>query len=250
MRVSFILLFVFIGVYLTKAQTVELRTDSTIINSNLRIKNHNEASGKVLTSDAKGNASWQAIPPNSSNWQVVGSNSARGGFNNNLTDGNSNTILIGESNNSAAGQYMYGMGWGLELQGFGTSVVGMYNTIPTSSTNSFLGTDPLFIVGNGQSNAIRSNALIIQKNGVTSIGITPNTSTAFRLRVGGSMSATSTVQALQLRGTNLAGTGDRDVCTDASGNLIVCASSTSSDRIYNVYAMGFHPQIADGIAKP
>lgn len=70
MRVSFILLFVFTGVYFTKAQTVELRTDSTIINSKLRIKNHNEASGKVLTSDAKGNASWQAIPLSSAFWQI------------------------------------------------------------------------------------------------------------------------------------------------------------------------------------
>lgn len=204
--------------------------------------------GKILTSDNLGNASWQNIPTNTGNWQTVGTNSARGGFNNNINDGNSNTILIGETNNSGAGQYMYGMGWGLELQGFGTSAVGMYNTIPTSSTNSFVGTDPLFIVGNGPSNAARSNALVIQKNGVVNIGISPNTSTSFRLRVGGSISSSSTIQSVQLRATNLAGSGDRDVCTDASGNLIVC-TSTASDRIFNVSAMGFHPQLANGIAQ-
>ncbi len=125
--------------------------------------------GKILTSDVTGNASWQS--PANSNWQVVGSNSAFGGFNNNITDGISNTMLVGEANNSGAGKYMYGMGWGLELQGFGTAAVGMFNTIPTSNTISFIGTDPLFIVGNGQSDSVRSNALTILKNGNTGIGV-------------------------------------------------------------------------------
>lgn len=70
MRLSFVLLFVSICISYTKAQTVELRTDSTIINSKLRIKNHNEAAGKVLTSDAIGNASWQNIPLSSIFWQI------------------------------------------------------------------------------------------------------------------------------------------------------------------------------------
>lgn len=73
----------------------EFRSDSTIISSKLRIKNHGEATGRILTSDGQGNASWQNIP--TGNWQTIGSNSARGGFNNNITDGTSNTILIGEA---------------------------------------------------------------------------------------------------------------------------------------------------------
>jgi hypothetical protein len=190
--------------------------------------------GKVLTSDGVGNASWQTVT--SGNWQVIGTNSARGGFNNNITDGTSNTILIGESNNQSAGRYLYGTGWGLELSGFANTVVGAFNTIPTGSNSAWVASDPLFIVGNGQSNLERSNAMIIQKNGVVNIGTSPNSLITYKLRVGGSISATSTMQAATLRSTNLVGAGERDVCTDDNGNLIECSSS------HNVSAMGFHPQ--------
>lgn len=57
MRKIFILLLL-LNAYLANAQ-VEMRTDSAIIKSKLRIKNHSEGLGKVLTSDALGNASWQ-----------------------------------------------------------------------------------------------------------------------------------------------------------------------------------------------
>ena len=59
MRYPFFLLFFVCRCFQSLSQTVELRTDSTIIVSKLRIKNHNEATGRVLTSDALGNASWQ-----------------------------------------------------------------------------------------------------------------------------------------------------------------------------------------------
>ena len=58
----FIQLFLVIFSATLFAQTVELRTDSTIIVSKLRIKNHNEANGRVLTSDANGNARWASFP--------------------------------------------------------------------------------------------------------------------------------------------------------------------------------------------
>jgi hypothetical protein len=192
--------------------------------------------GKILTSDATGNASWQSLPVSTNNWQVVGNNSARGGFNNNITDGTSNTILIGETNNQSGGQYNYAMGWGLELNGFANTVFGAFNSAPASPSTSWVTTDPLFTIGNGQSSGVRSNALLVQKNGVINIGVDPGTSTIFRLRVGGSISASSTIQASNLRATNLSGAGNRLVCTDANGNLIECISS------YNVSAMGFQPQ--------
>ncbi|MBK9936288.1 MAG: hypothetical protein IPP61_15900 [Cytophagaceae bacterium] len=245
MRKLFIL-FLLTQTYIVNAQ-VESRTDSMIIKSKLRIKNHNEAPGKVLTSDLDGNATWQDIPVSpSGNWQVVGTNSTRGGFNNNISDGTSNTVLIGESNNQTGGQYNYGMGWGLELNGFANTVVGAFNSPPVSPVTSWNSTDPLFTIGNGQSAGSRSNALLVQKNGVVNIGVTPNSSLVYRLKVGGGISSTATVQALNLRATNLSGTGTRDVCTDDSGNLIECPSTTSLGS-FNVSAMGFQPQTNSAI---
>jgi hypothetical protein len=351
MRKIYVLLFTVLP-FGTKAQ-VETRADSMLIKSKLRIFNHNEGAGKVLTSDTKGNASWQnaasglwtqtggfientnangfwsryssALPvaadnitnpptsPESGNgtrmaWipsrsafqggtfnlgdgsvrfvseniglfsmcyglnaesrsragialgegaiadgtsntiafgeavHVRGNRNFSGGFTNQISDGNSNTILLGENSNSTGGQYNHGMGWGLEMQGFGTSTFGSFNTLPTGSTTSWVSTDPLFVIGNGSSNSARSNALLIQKNGVVNIGTIPNTSTTYRLRIGGSMSVSSTAQATNLRATNLAGTGERDVCTDESGNLIVCSGGSSASGTNNVSAMGFQPQ--------
>jgi hypothetical protein len=81
--------------------------------------------------------------------------------------------------------------------------------------------------------------MVIQKNGVVSIGVTPNNSTTYKLRLGGSMSASGSVQASTLRGTNLVGTGERPVCTDDNGNLIECTTNLMLSY-YNVSALGFH----------
>ena len=224
-------------------QFVDVRTDSMVTNVPLRFKNLNEGNGKVLTSDAIGNASWQTITTATNNWQAVGVNSARGGFNNNITDGTSNTILVGETNNQTTGRYLYGMGWGLELNGFSNTMLGSFNTIPTGTNQtSWVNTDPLLTIGNGQSSIARSNALVIQKNGVVNIGVTPNTSTSYKLKVGGSISSTSTIQGFNLRANMLAGTGVRNVCTDEVGNLIECSGTTSGLIVHNISAMGFHPQ--------
>lgn len=174
--------------------------------------------------------------------QVGGSRNFGGGFSNQITDGSSNTFLLGENSNATAGQYNHGFGWGLELNGFGTSTFGSFNTLTTGSNSTWVTTDPLFMIGNGSSNLARSNALLIQKNGVVNIGILPNTSTTYKLRIGGSMSVSSTIQGSNLRATNLAGTGTRDVCTDDIGNLIVCPGGASTMGIHNVSAMGFQAQ--------
>jgi hypothetical protein len=65
--------FILIACISANAQT-EIRNDSTIIKSKLRIRNHNEGNGKVLTSDALGNASWQS-PASSTNFWQIGSTS-------------------------------------------------------------------------------------------------------------------------------------------------------------------------------
>lgn len=180
------------------------------------------------------------------NIRSSGENSLLGGFESNIADGTSNTILLGENSEVSSGQYNHGMGWGLGISGYGTSNFGTFNTPIAGSNTAWVSTDPLFVLGNGSSNSLRSNAMVIQKNGVVNIGTSPNVSTTYRLRVSGSMSATSTVQANNLRATNLAGVGSRDVCTDENGNLIACGSSSLGP--HNVSAMGFQPHTLSALA--
>lgn len=178
------------------------------------------------------------------NVQVRGQRNVGIGFVNEIVDGSSNTIAVGEGITNTGGEYVNAVGWGLQSAGYGTSFFGTFNAIPTGSLNSWVSTDPLFVIGNGQPNAVRSNALVIQKNGVMNIGISSITSTTYRLRVGGSIYSSSTIQGLGLRAENLAGTGERHVCADASGNLIPCSTSSTAS-FYNVSAMGFQPIIYD-----
>lgn len=190
----------------------------------------------------------ETVRANGTNCLVMGqnswanaNNSILGGFNSSIQEGTSNTILFGESATANANN-SYGLGRGLNMNTFGCLFLGSFNlkTIGVNPT-TWVPTDPLFVLGNGQSDAIRSDAMVVQKNGIVNINTIPDNSTTYRLRVGGSISATSTIQANTLRATSLIGTGERDVCTDGAGNLIPC----SGDSFYNVSAMGFHPILTD-----
>jgi hypothetical protein len=325
MRRLFILLLLTIT-YSANAQ-VDIRPDSAIVKSKLRIKNHNEGVGKVLTSDALGNASWQSpsgggglwtqtlgfientnsngfwsrfasalpigadntsYPPasptsgngtrmawipsrsafqggtfNTSDGSVrfvseniglfsfcYGLNSesrSRGGIAmgegaiadgisntlafgesvvvrgtrnfglgllSNIEDGTSNTILLGQNSNALAGQYNYGMGWGLQMSGYGTSTFGSYNVIPTGSNTTWVNTDPLFVIGNGSSNVLRSNALMVLKDGRFGINRTQTdiSSISQKLQVSGGAYIEG---GLRLPTGAISG---RYLRTDASGN--------------------------------
>jgi hypothetical protein len=158
-----------------------------------------------------------------------------------LADGSSNTIAIGQNTN-AVGTNGVAIGTGTNANSYYSIAMG-YNNLPiASNATSWVSTDPLLYIGNGQTSGTQSNALVIQKNGVINIGTTPNASTSFKLKVGGSISASLTVQANNLRATSLSGTTERHVCTDANGNLIECASQNS---YYNVSALGFHPVLSN-----
>lgn len=157
-----------------------------------------------------------------------------------FADGSVRSVAIG-ANTRASGNYSTSIGTGTTANAYYSVALGYYNSpIGTASATTWVSTDPLLYIGNGQSSVNQSNAMVIQKNGVVNINSTPGISTTYRLRLGGSMSATGTVQASTLRSTGLAGSGERHVCTDASGNLIECATSAQIFS-YNVSALGFHP---------
>jgi hypothetical protein len=63
----------------------------------------------------------------------------------------------------------YGMGHNIEVDAFGSVVVGRCNLISGNTTN-WIPTDPIFVIGNGESTSARSNAMTVLKNGSVGIG--------------------------------------------------------------------------------
>jgi hypothetical protein len=194
-----------------------------------------------------------AISDGTSNTIAIGENahaSANGGMAfgfGAFADGTVRTIAMGE-NTRAYGNNSAAIGTGTIANSYYSIALGYYNSpIGTANATSWISTDPLLYIGNGQSLVSQSNAMLIQKNGVVNIGTIPNASTTYKLRLSGSMSATGTAQASNLRSTGLAGTGERHVCTDESGNLIECTTVVVNEAYYNVSALGFHPILSIGI---
>ncbi|MEN0047679.1 MAG: tail fiber domain-containing protein [Bacteroidota bacterium] len=75
-------------------------------------------------------------------------------------------------NNDATGDFSSAFGYGTFSNVYRMTTIGVYNDIPTGSDTSWIWTDPVFIIGNGQTSGARSTALTILKNGNTGIGTT------------------------------------------------------------------------------
>jgi hypothetical protein len=74
---------------------------------------------------------------------------------------------VASANNSSA------FGEHTTASSFNSLVIGRYNVIPAfASANTWIGTDPLFVIGNGTSSVNQSNAVTVLKNGNTGIGLT------------------------------------------------------------------------------
>lgn len=79
-------------------------------------------------------------------------------------------------NNTAVAANSSALGYQLFVDVYQMAAVGSYNEDPSGSSSSWVSTDPVFMVGNGQSLFSRSTALTILKNGNMGIGInTPST---------------------------------------------------------------------------
>ena len=83
--------------------------------------------------------------------------------------GNGGATALG-SNHVVSGNYATAVGQSLIGQSYGSLVIGRYNTI-AGSTDAWVDTDPLFVIGNGfltggiGGGVTRNDALRIQKNG-------------------------------------------------------------------------------------
>jgi hypothetical protein len=103
-------------------------------------------------------------------------------------------------NTMATGDLSTSIGLGNTARSFGSFVAGTYNdSIIASSPTTWNPTDPVFIVGNGIQDNMRSNAMVVLKNGSVGIGTSSPIAT---LQVNGStILSTTTLGSLKL-GTN------------------------------------------------
>ena len=67
-------------------------------------------------------------------------------------------------NNYSQALYAFTLGHGLQAQSVNSFIVGRYNALG-GTRDEWVGTEPLFIVGNGESSGARSNAFTVLKNG-------------------------------------------------------------------------------------
>jgi len=138
------------------------------------------------------------------------------------------TVTIGTNNtNSAQGSVIFGgdntttalwstaIGKNVTTQAAGSTVVGQYNII-AGDPGSYLETNPHFVIGNGTSDASRSNAVTVLKNGNTGIGIDAPT---HDLHIDGSVKINESVSA---PACNENGT----LFAHASGALCFCDGTT------------------------
>jgi hypothetical protein len=83
------------------------------------------------------------------------------------TSSGSYTTAIGY-NNLASGYYAVALGRNTTAQAYNSTVIGRYNVIE-GTTNSWVSDEPLFVIGNGSSTSVRSNAFSVRKDGFTEI---------------------------------------------------------------------------------
>jgi len=124
---------------------------------------------------------------------------------------NTHATAMGEST-LASGKSSTSTGIATKSESLGSFALGR-NNIGGGDPFVWQPNDPLFEVGNG-SEVVPSNALTILKNGNVGIGTNAPTST---FQVEGSILS-----------SDLSGVGQRNVMADASGNLVIGSSSTSS----------------------
>lgn len=79
-------------------------------------------------------------------------------------------------NSIASGLGSFVGGYSNSAGSYGEAVIGLFSSPATSPTaGSYVATDRVFVVGNGTNNANRSNAFIIQKNGLATLPSVTNT---------------------------------------------------------------------------
>ncbi len=123
------------------------------------------------------------------------------------------STAMGESS-VANGNVSTVMGYETTAESFAETVIGGYNTNYTAASSStWIGTDRLFVIGNGTSGSL-SDALIMLKNGNTGLGVSSPTAT---LHVSGTLRIMDGLQGL-----------GKVLTSDANGNAAWTSLSAAS----------------------
>jgi len=123
-------------------------------------------------------------------------------------------VAIGGYNESSA-WHASAMGFHTKAESLDSFVVGSFNySIPAWSWNTYVATDPIFMIGIGTSEATRKNAMTVLKNGNVGIGTdTPSVKLDVEVSSGGAATLGST--SLSATGNNAVAFGNKAI---ASGN--------------------------------
>ncbi|MEM9887217.1 MAG: Ig-like domain-containing protein, partial [Bacteroidota bacterium] len=176
--------------------------------------NYNQASGRYSTvsggffntaSDSYSTVSGGASNEASNNYSTVS-----GGFGN--TASSRYSTVSGGFGNTASGSYSnIPGGYNLKAKSYAEVVIGLNNdtTNYQPTTDAFIATDRLFIIGNGTDDSNRSNALVMLKNGDTQLN--------------GVLSLSNGTDTLRL--PNSDGTAGQVLQTDGMGNITFANAS-------------------------
>ena len=161
---------------------------------------------------------------------VTGANNTASGNNSYVLGSNSMSTEKGSGslgdNNQTSGANATSIGVGLKTESAGQLSAGVYNTAALASnpTDPTIDTDRLFVIGNGDSDASRSDALLMLKNANTTLNGT------LTIREGG------TGNAYTLPGND--GTNGQVMTTDGSGNVTWAAAGGGGGGGCDAYGDG------------
>ena len=133
-----------------------------------------------------------------------GENAFSAGFNN--LSSRFASISLG-ANNSTSGNYAVGIGRGTQSTSYGQHTIGLFSEFVNGSDAAYVATDPLFIIGNGLSDSNRTNALVMRKNG--------NTTLNGQLTIDGDNNGSGAAYTLPAQD----GTANQIMTTDGAGNV-------------------------------
>ncbi len=105
----------------------------------------------------------------------------------NTTTASGNCSVAMGNTTTASGNNSVAMGYNTTAQAYSSLVLGRYNLI-SGTTDTWINTEPVFVIGNGTSSTATSNAFTVNKNGNTGISRLPATN---KLEVEGNASKTT-----------------------------------------------------------